>query len=227
MTTKLYIIATPIGNLEDITLRALRILSEVDLVLCEDTRVTGKLLSHYQIDTPMLSYHANSKLSKSEKILELLGEDKQLALVSDAGTPTISDPGVQLIQMIGDSELDVEIIPIPGATALIAGLSAAGMAGNQFTFFGFLPHKKGRQTLFDEITNNERISVFYESPHRIQKTLESLVEALSETRTVVIGRELTKMHEQVVRGSAVEVRDYFLNNEDKVRGEFVVIISGK
>ncbi len=227
MTAKLYIVATPIGNLEDITLRALRVLQEVDVVLCEDTRVTGKLLHHYGIKAKMISYHANSKISKSDQILDMLKEGKALALVSDAGTPTISDPGVQLIQMISDHQgLDVEIITVPGAAAITAGLSIAGLAGNQFTFFGFLPHKKGRRTLFEEIANNTRVSVFYESPHRIKKTLDSLTEILDESQTVVIGRELTKMHEQVIQGSAREVRDYFLENQDKVRGEFVVMISG-
>lgn len=228
MTAKLYIVATPIGNLEDITLRALRILKEVDVVLCEDTRVTGKLLHHYEIKAKMISYHANSKLSRTEKIIELLQEGKDLALVSDAGTPTISDPGVQLIQVISEqSDLDIEIIPIPGVTAITTALSVAGLAGNQFTFFGFLPHKKGRQTLFAEIAECKRVSVFYESPHRITKTLDALVEVLDEDRVVVIGRELTKMYEQILRGTPQEIRDYFQENPGKVRGEFVVMVSGK
>jgi len=227
MTAKLYVVATPIGNLEDITIRALRILKEVDVVLCEDTRVTGKLLHHYEIKADMISYHANSKLSKTEKIIELLREGKEMALVSDAGTPTISDPGVQLIQIITqEQDLSVDIIPIPGASALITALSVSGFNGNQFTFFGFLPHKKGRQTLFQEIAENKRISIFYESPHRIEKTLESLTEFLDENQEIVIARELTKMYEQVVRGTAQEVHDYFKENQDKVRGEFVVLVSG-
>ena len=227
MTAQLYIVATPIGNLEDITLRALRILKEVDIVLCEDTRVTGRLLHHYEIKADMISYHANSKLSKSDKILSLLQEGKNMALVSDAGTPTISDPGVQLIELVSKQQIEVDVIPIPGASALIAGLSVSGFSGNQFTFFGFIPHKKGRATLFQEMADNERISVSYESPHRIQKTLSSLSGLLSSERQVVIGRELTKMFEQVVRGNAQEVADYFVRNPGKVKGEFVLIIDGK
>jgi len=227
MTAKLYIVATPIGNLEDITLRALRILKEVDVVLCEDTRVTGKLLHHYEIKADMISYHANSKLAKADKILDLLREGKELALVSDAGTPTISDPGVQLIELIKDQDIDAEVVPIPGVAALTAALSVSGFSGNQFTFFGFIPHKKGRQTLFQEMADNERISVSYESPHRIEKTLDALSEVLDESREVMIGRELTKMFEQIVRGSAQEVSEYFKNNPGKVKGEFVLLVDGK
>ncbi len=227
MTAKLYIVATPIGNLEDITLRALRTLREADVVLCEDTRVTGKLLHHYEIKADMISYHANSKLAKSDKILDLLREGKELALVSDAGTPTISDPGVQLIDLITTQNLEVEVIPVPGASALITALSVSGFSGNQFTFFGFIPHKKGRKTLFVEMEGNHRISIAYESPHRITKTLESLTELLHDDREVVIGRELTKMFEQVVRGTAMEVKTYFEENPGKVKGEFVLLISGK
>ena len=227
MTAKLYVVATPIGNLADMTYRAVRILSEVDTVLCEDTRVTGKLLHHYEIKKPMVSYHANSKLSRTEQIMDMLREGRDLALVSDAGTPTISDPGVQLVQMIVTEKLDVEVIAVPGASAIVAGLSVAGLAGNQFTFYGFLPHKKGRQTLFAEIAENKRVSVFYESPHRIEKTLDALSGVLSDEQMVVIGRELTKMHEQVVRGSIGEVKTYFEENQDKVRGEFVVMIEAK
>ena len=225
MTAKLYVVATPIGNLEDITLRALRILKEADFVLCEDTRVTGKLLHHYEIKADMISYHANSRLSRSDKILDLLREGKELALVSDAGTPTISDPGVQLIELIHQNNIDAEVIPIPGASAIITALSVSGFSGNQFTFFGFIPHKKGRQTLFKEMAEHTRISIAYESPHRIEKTLEALVDVLDDTREVVIGRELTKMFEQIVRGSAQEVSEYFRENPDKVKGEFVLLVS--
>lgn len=221
---KLYIVATPIGNLEDITLRALRVLKEVDTVLCEDTRVTSKLLNHYEIKKPLLSYHANSALTKTDKIMQMLEEEKDLALVSDAGTPTISDPGVQLVQMVSRQLPGVEIVPIPGASALVAALSIAGISGNQFTFFGFLPHKKGRQTMFLEINDNPRPSVFYESPHRIIKALESLNEYLTNDQQVIVAREITKMFEQVVRGTPQEVLDFFNKHPDNVRGEFVVII---
>lgn len=208
------------------TYRAVETLAQVDLILCEDTRVTKKLLDHYDIDTPTLSYHANSKLSRTEEIIARLQSGEDMALVSDAGTPCVSDPGVQLVQEITRLGSDIGIVPIPGASALTALVSVAGLAGNQFTFMGFLPHKKGRQTLFAEIADSSRAVVFYESPHRIEKTLDSLVEVLSDSREVVVGRELTKMHEQIVRGSATEVRDYFADNSDKIRGEFVVAVAG-
>lgn len=222
--TNLYIIATPIGNMGDMTYRAVQTLKDVDLILCEDTRVTGKLLKHYDIETRMLSYHANSKLSRTDTILEQLGQGIDMALVSDAGTPTISDPGVQLIQKIVESEIEVNIVSVPGASAITSALSVAGVSGNQFTFYGFLPHKKGRQTLFQEMQESKRATVFYESPHRIMKTLYALVDILDTERQVIICRELTKMHEQVVRGTAVVVQQYFMEHPDKVRGEFVVIV---
>lgn len=221
----LYIIGTPIGNLEDITLRALRVLKEVDLVLCEDTRVTKRLLSKYNISTPTLSYHAQSKLSKTEKIFDLLEEGKNLALVSDAGTPCISDPGslliAQVLEKFGDT---VFIIPIPGPSALVTALSVAGISVAEFTFLGFLPHKKGRETLFKEIAESKRVMVFYESTHRIEKALESLEKFCGSTRHLVIAREITKIYEEFVRGTVAEVRAHFVKNPDRVRGEFVVIV---
>jgi 16S rRNA (cytidine1402-2'-O)-methyltransferase len=175
MTAKLYIIATPIGNMEDVTLRAIRILGEVDTILCEDTRETKKLLQRYEINKPTLSYHAQSKLSKVEKIFELLQAGRDLALVSDAGTPTISDPGCMLVDQVrAEFGADVEIIPIPGASAVLSALSVSGFPTSEFVFLGFLPHKKGRETLFREITSSKRTVVFYESPHRMEKTLASL-----------------------------------------------------
>ncbi len=224
--SKLHIVATPIGNLEDITLRALRVLKEVDMILCEDTRVTRNLLKHYDIETPTLSYHAQSGIAKVEKIFELLREGKDLALVSDAGTPTISDPGILLVQQVREEfSNDVTIVAIPGPSALISALSIGGVTSAQFTFYGFLPHKKGRETIFKEIANSKRTSVFYESPHRIIKTLDSLKEHLKENRKVAVARELTKIYEEVVQGSIGEVRAYFDNDPDKIRGEFVVIVS--
>ncbi len=224
----LYIIGTPIGNLEDITMRALRVLKEVDLVLCEDTRVTSRLLSKYQISTPMLSYHAQSKIGKVDKIFALLAEGKNLALVSDAGTPCISDPGVllamQILEKFGDK---VFIVPIPGPSALVTALSSAGISVAEFTFLGFLPHKKGRETLFKEIAESKRVMAFYESPHRILKTFESLEKFCGPERHIIVARELTKIYEEFVRGTVTEVREHFAKNEDKVRGEFVVIVDGR
>ncbi|MFA6524050.1 MAG: 16S rRNA (cytidine(1402)-2'-O)-methyltransferase [Candidatus Paceibacterota bacterium] len=223
--SKFYVVATPIGNMGDITFRAIDTLKEVDLILCEDTRVTKKLLDKYQINKPTMSYHARSKLAKTDKIFELLEEGKNLALVSDAGTPTISDPGAMLISKIKEKfNIDeVQVIPIPGASALIAGLSACGLTTHEFTFLGFLPHKKGRETLFKEIAQSERTMVFYESPHRILKTLESLVK-FSPTKKVCIARELTKIYEEFKTGTPEEVLKYLTENKEKQRGEFTVIV---
>lgn len=224
----LYIIGTPIGNLEDITLRALRVLKEVDLVLCEDTRVTKRLLSKYEIETPTMSYHAQSKLAKVDKILDLLAEGKNLALVSDAGTPCISDPGVLLVSQVREKfGNDVSIVPIPGPSALVTALSAAGISVAEFTFLGFLPHKKGRETLFKEIADSERVMAFYESTHRIEKALESLEKFCGSDRYVVVAREITKIYEEFARGTIAEVRAHFAQNPDRIRGEFVVIVDVK
>lgn len=225
-----YVVATPIGNLKDITLRAIEVLGSVETVLCEDTRVTRKLLEHYNIKTETLSYHAHSKLSRVDEIIVMLREGKNLALVSDAGTPAISDPGSALVARIREEmapeiasgELKVEVIA--GPSALVAALSVAGIPCAEFVFLGFLPHKKGRETLFKEIASSERTCVFYESPHRILKSLESLKEHAT-FKKVTVCRELTKIYEEVVSGSPVYVLEYFKQNSDKVRGEFVVIVS--
>lgn len=221
----LYIIATPIGNLEDITLRALRILKEVDCVLCEDTRTTGKLLQKYDIHTKTMSYHAHSTNAKESVIIRMLEEGKNLALVSDAGTPCISDPGVMLVghvrEAFGD---DAKVVPIPGPSALVSALSASGIPSSEFIFLGFLPHKKGRETLFKEIASSSRVTVFYESTHRILKTLESL-STHAPSATVMIAREITKQFEEFVKGTPAEVLEYFTQNPDKHRGEFVVIVA--
>lgn len=220
----LYIIATPIGNLEDITLRAIRVLGEVDAILCEDTRVTAKLLQKYEIKKPLISYHAHSKLAKSEKIFALLEEGKNLALVSDAGTPCISDPGVMLVAEVrGKFKEEVKIIPIPGPSALVSALSASGLPSSEFLFLGFLPHKKGRETLFKEIAESERTVAFYESPHRIVKTLQSLQKFAPEKK-VVIARELTKIYEEFISGTATELLSHFEAHQEAVRGEFVVMV---
>lgn len=225
-----YVIATPIGNLEDITLRAIRVLGEVDAILCEDTRVTAKLLQKYDIKKPLISYHAHSKLAKTDKIFALLEEGKSLALVSDAGTPCISDPGVMLVAEIRErtsrSNLAIQIIPIPGPSALISALSASGLPSSEFIFLGFLPHKKGRETLFKEIAEAKRTVAFYESPHRILKTLASL-EKFAPEKKIVIARELTKIYEEFIPGTASELLAHFALHTDAVRGEFVVIINTK
>lgn len=220
----LYIVATPIGNLEDITLRALRVLREVDTVLCEDTRVTKKLLQKYEIDTPTMSYHAHSTLTKADKIIALLEEGKDLALVSDAGTPTISDPGVLLVQQVRNHfSGDVRIEPIPGPSALVVALSASGVSSAEFVFLGFLPHKKGRETLFKEIAETKRAVVFYESTHRILKALASLAEYVP-MRRIVLARELTKIHEEFLAGTATELAEILESNPQKQKGEFVVVV---
>jgi 16S rRNA (cytidine1402-2'-O)-methyltransferase len=231
----LFIVATPIGNLEDITLRAIRILKEVDLILCEDTRVTKRLLERYEINKPTMSYHAQSKLSKSDKIIALLEEGKNLALVSDAGTPTISDPGCMLVVQVRthfmsrlnlDNEVRVEIVPIPGPSAVLSALSVSGFPSSEFLFLGFLPHKKGRETMFKEITASKRTVVFYESPHRILKALESLKTHLGETRKILVAREITKIYEENIMGTPEEVLAHFTTHLDRVRGEFVVVVEG-
>ncbi len=223
-----YVIGTPIGNMEDITLRALRVLKEVDVVLCEDTRVTQKIFAKYEIHTKTMSYHAQSASSKQNHIFDLIKEGKNVALVSDAGTPGISDPGSVLISEIRKNFTDdqVKICVIPGPSALVSALSIAGVPTHEFVFLGFFPHKKGRETLFKEIRDTDRTIVFYESPHRIMKTLSSLVDHLKDVpKRVVIARELTKIFEEVVAGTPEEVLSYFTVNTDKVRGEFVVIVA--
>jgi len=227
---KLYIIATPIGNLEDITLRALRILREVDLILCEDTRVTKKLLDRYEIEKPLLSYHHHSKISRVEKIIEHLENGKNLALVSDAGTPGVSDPGNELIANLipalslsrRGSEEAIEIIPIPGASALTALASVAGINMSKFSFLSFPPHKKGRETFFRGVAESKYPVVYFESPHRVLKNLELLAKFKPDAK-LIIGRELTKMFEEIKRGSVNEILEYYKNNSDKVKGEFVII----
>ena len=227
MTGTLYIIPTPIGNLEDITFRAVRILKEVDLVLCENTSVTQRLFKEYSITTPTSIFYAQTGIKNIEKTLAMLTDGKSIALVSDAGTPTISDPGVLLVDRVRNELQDVKVVALPGASALTTALSSSGITSSTFTFYGFMPHKKGRETLFKTIADSDTTSVFYESVHRIEKTLESLSEVLADNRMVVIARELTKLHEEVVRGNALLVKEYFKKHEDKVRGEFVVIVAGK
>ncbi len=231
---RLSVIATPIGNLEDITLRALRVLKEVDYVLCEDTRVTGKLLFHYEIKAKLKRYDAHASVGVHEEILSDLEAGKHIALVSDAGTPGVSDPGVFLVAKVRLQLPEIRIDAIPGASAITTAFSIAGITGNEFVFLGFVPHKKGRETFFKSIVDYDLPVIFYESVHRIMKTLESLVKHLgTENSTidrtkmtqVTVARELTKMHEEVVQGAPEEVLAYFTEHSDHVRGEFVVLVS--
>jgi len=220
---KLYIVATPIGNLEDITLRALRVLKEVDLILCEDTRVTRKLLDRYEIKKPLLSYHHHSKLSRVEEIRKMISEGKSLALVSDAGTPGVSDPGNILVEHIANNlRQKVDIVPIPGTSAVSAIASIAGINMNKFCFLGFPPHKKGRETFFREVAAAKHPVIYFESPHRFLKNLE-LLEKLKPNAKLVVGRELTKMFEEIKRGKIGEIREYFQGAEGKVKGEFAIV----
>lgn len=220
-TGRLSVVATPIGNLEDITLRALRIFKEVDYVLCEDTRVTGKLLSHYEIKAPLKRYDAHTSEGAHATILEDLAAGKHIALVSDAGTPGLSDPGVLLIAQARAEGYRIDAIP--GPSALTALISIAGITGNQFTFLGFVPHKKGRQTFFASLADYDHPVAFFESTHRIMKTLQSLADTAPQCR-VTIGRELTKLFEEVVSSTAPEALAYFTDHPEKVRGEFVVLV---
>ena len=222
---KLSVVATPIGNLEDVTLRALRTLRECDVVACEDTRMTKKLLMHFDITTSAIAFHSNSGERGFAKILALLEEDKHVALVSDAGTPGVSDPGLELVSRVREHFGDnVTIEAIPGPSALAAALSIAGLRVATFAFYGFLPLKKGRETLFKEIAESKRASVFYESSHRIVKALEALAGRLPESRRIGVYRELTKLHEEALVGSASEVLARTQADSNKQRGEFVVIV---
>lgn len=217
----LYVVATPIGNLEDITFRAISTLKKADLIACEDTRQTKKLLNRYKISKPLISYHQHSKLQKIDFIIAELKSGKNMVLVSDAGTPGISDPGGVLVQRAWEE--GIKIIPIPGACAAAAALSACGFAADQFLFLGFLPKKKGRQTLLTELKDEKRTIVLYESPHRLMKTLEDLGQYLGE-RTICVARELTKIFEEIKRGQIPEIFDFFKNHPEKIKGEFVICI---
>lgn len=225
MQGTLSVVATPIGNLGDVTLRALETLQQADAIAAEDTRVTSKLLARYDIRKPLLVYHAQSGRISATRILALLGEGKHVALVTDAGTPGVSDPGSELVSLVRERLGEaVRVEAIPGPSALTAALSIAGVPVHEFTFLGFLPHKKGRQTLIKEIAAAERVHIFYESPHRIQKALGELAAVLPPERRVVVLRELTKLYESVKSGTAVELADYFKDHPKEVRGEFVVIV---
>ncbi len=221
----LYIVATPIGNLEDISARALRILKEVDTIICEDTRVTKKLLDHYQIVKPLLSYHAQSPARRVTEIVELLREGKNVALVSDAGTPGINDPGGKLIErVVHECRGEVRIVPIPGASTIATALSISGFPAERFVYLGFPPHKKGREKFFKEIAEHEETVVFLESPYRIIKALESLARVAPD-RPLMVARELTKIYETVYRGAPRQVTEALMR--DTIKGEFVVVVRRK
>ncbi|MGA3088217.1 MAG: 16S rRNA (cytidine(1402)-2'-O)-methyltransferase [Terriglobales bacterium] len=219
----LYLVATPIGNLEDITLRALRVLKEVDLIACEDTRQTLKLLSHYAIQTRLVSYHEHNEMTRAAELVVDLEGGSKIALVTDAGMPGISDPGFRLITLA--IRHHVPVIPIPGASAFLAALVASGLPTDSFRFSGFLPSKSGqRRKLLESVTDSPRTQVFYEAPHRLLETLEEVVEVLGKDRHVVVAREVTKLHEEFVRGRAEEVLSQ-LKARGNVKGEITLLIA--
>lgn len=217
----LYIVSTPIGNLEDITFRAVRTLKEVDVIAAEDTRHTPILLKKYEIKTPLTSFHSYSSDEKLEKIVDMLKEGKNVALVSDAGTPGISDPAYTLIRRAIDE--GVKIVPIPGASSLLTAIVASGLPMDKFLYLGFLPLKKGRQTLLTSLKEEERTMVVFEAPHRILRTLEDLQKYLGD-REVAVCRELTKMYEEIIRGPLTEAIEHFKKKNPK--GEFVLVVKG-
>lgn len=220
---KLSVVATPIGNLEDITLRALRTLKECDVIYAEDTRVISKLLARYEIQKPLQRLDAATEAKKVDEILARLEAGEHVAFVSDAGTPGISDPGARLVASIREQSPHTKIEALPGPSALSTALSIAGLDSPEFVFLGFLPHKKGRQTALKKIVESEISTVLYESPHRIMKLLKEF-ETLSITNIIIL-RELTKIHEEVITGTPEEVTKHFTLHPDTVRGEFVVIVT--
>lgn len=218
----LSIVATPIGNLEDITLRALRVLKECDVIYSEDTRVISKLLARYEIKKPLQRLDAATEGKKAREVIERLEAGEHVVYVSDAGTPGVSDPGARLVEQVREVLPDARVDAIPGPSALTALLSIAGLETTGFTFLGFLPHKKGRQTAFKQIAESDLPTVLYESPHRVEKLIDE-AEGAGVTR-MILGRELTKLHEEVISGSPAEVREHFKTHPDRLRGEFVVIL---
>jgi 16S rRNA (cytidine1402-2'-O)-methyltransferase len=223
MSGKLYIVPTPIGNLEDITIRALKVLKEVDLILAEDTRTTGFLLKHFSIGTKMFSHHLHNEHKTLQTVIEKLLSGLNIALVSDAGTPSISDPGFLIVRECIKNQIDVETLP--GAVAFIPALVNSGLPSEKFCFEGFLPQKKGRQKRLLELQNEERTLIFYESPHRLYKALEQFAEFFGQERLICVSRELTKVYEENVRGNIAELIKYF--KEKTIKGEIVIILQGK
>lgn len=221
-TVSLYLVPTPIGNLDDITLRALKVLEEVDVILAEDTRTSGKLLKHHLIYKPLQSYHIFNEHRAAEKLVERMHAGETMALISDAGTPSISDPGFLLVREALKAGLEVNCLP--GATAFVPALVNSGLPSDRFVFEGFLPHKKGRQTRLQKLAEEERTIILYESPHRLIKCLEQLKEHLGD-RQASVSRELTKMYEETLRGTLSELSLHFV--EKGVKGEFVIVVEGK
>jgi 16S rRNA (cytidine1402-2'-O)-methyltransferase len=220
---KLYIVPTPIGNLEDITLRAIRILKEVDLILAEDTRTSGKLLKHYGIETPMQSHHMHNEHKMVDQIIRRLLSGAVIALISDAGTPAISDPGFLITRACIQNEIPIECLP--GATAFVPALVNSGLPNDRFVFEGFLPLKKGRQTRFLELAEEQRTMIFYESPHKLLKTLEQMKTYFGEDRNISVSRELSKLYEETIRCTVSKAVVHFTAHPPK--GEFVLIVQGK
>ena len=220
---KLYLVPTPIGNLEDITLRAIRILKEVDLILAEDTRTSRPLLNHFEIKTPLQAHHLFNEHEQVERVVEEIKFGKSIALITDAGTPGISDPGFLLVRECIKNEIEVECLP--GATAFVPALVNSGLPCERFCFEGFLPHKKGRQTKLEALVEEERTMIFYESPHRLIKTLTSFAEYFGKERRASISRELSKLFEENKRGTLIELTDYF--NSKTIKGEIVIIVEGR
>jgi 16S rRNA (cytidine1402-2'-O)-methyltransferase len=219
---KLYVVPTPVGNLEDMTFRAIRILQSVDLILAEDTRTSGFLLKHFEIKTPMQSHHKFNEHKTVEHIVQRIKSGQTVALISDAGTPAISDPGFLVVRECVENGIDVECLP--GATAFVPALVASGLPNNRFCFEGFLPQKKGRQTKFTELANEKRTMIFYESPFRLVKTLTQLSEYFGSERKASVSREISKMFEETKRGTLQELAQYFTEHNPK--GEIVVIVAG-
>ena len=220
---KLFIVPTPIGNLEDMTLRAIRILKEVDLILAEDTRTSGKLLKHFEIGTHMHSHHMHNEHKTIENLISRLKAGETIALISDAGTPAISDPGFLLTRACVENKIDVECLP--GATAFVPALVNSGLPNDKFVFEGFLPDKKGRQTRYLALAEETRTMILYVSPHKLVKTLTEFITFFGEDRSICVSRELSKLHEENVRGTAREVLTHFENKPPK--GEIVVVVAGK
>lgn len=219
---KLYIVPTPIGNLKDITLRAIDVLKQVDLILAEDTRTSGKLLKAYEIDTPMQSHHMHNEHKTVESIVNRIEGGQDIALISDAGTPAISDPGFLLTRSCVEAGIEVDCLP--GATALVPALVNSGLPNDRFVFEGFLPVKKGRQTRLMKLAEEERTMILYESPHKLLKTLAQFVEFFGADRRISVSRELTKLHEETVRGTISEVLQHFEKSPPK--GELVLVLAG-